>query len=1288
MSYMFGVDVGGTFTDLSIFDTETERIFNYKLSSTPGDPSRAIVEGIIEVMQLLGIGPEEISYLAHGTTVATNALIEKKGSRVGLITTEGFKDMLEIGWQKRPNLYDLLRPKAQSILPHGLKCEVPERILYDGSVKTPLDEDAVRRAIGYLKQHKAESIAICTLFSFMNPAHEKRIKELVQECYPEAYVSASHELVHEFREFSRMSTTVLNAYLGSVMKKYVRNFEQSVKDIGVTVKPYVTQSNGSIISISETVDCPIKTAVSGPSAGVVGAAYMGGLCGIKNIITFDMGGTSADISLISEGKPQLSNERLIEGHPARIPMIDIITIGAGGGSIAHIDEGGAMKVGPGSAGALPGPACYNRGGACPTVTDANIFLGKLNQKKILGGRMDVHLDLAEQAIKQEICNKSALDMKEAATGIISVVNSNMIRAIRVVSVERGYDVREFVLMAFGGAGPLHACEVAEEIGIREVLIPLAPGTLCSLGLLMADTKFDLSRSNIMLAKPENLSAINRIFDDMIQEGGALLDKEGIIGVKRSFVLSVDARYERQNYEINVMVPGSVLTEESLARVLDDFHAAHEKNYGYSNKTFNVQFVNYRVSAVGEVEKPDLKAEPENPDAILPKPIEFRKVLFCGEKEYINTPVYNRDSFVPGCTAHGPMIIDQMDTTTVIPPHWKVKTDAFRNLHAIYEQVGSMKQSEYKVDSVTVEIVGNLMLSIAEETCLSIIKSAYSTNIKERRDVSSAVLGPDGELVAQADYLPMHLNAFLTFIPYIYSKYPVESILPGDMFIGNDPYNGGGNHLPDIVVAEPVFGGGHINGDRIGGGHIIGWIVNMAHHSDIGGMVPGSTSSYANSLFQEGIRIPVIRILREGKIEDGVLQLILGNTRTRTERLGDLTAQISSNHVGARRMREAYAKYGENLISCMNELKNYSERRLRAAIAAVPDGTYSYTDFIDDGGENHPEALQVGVDIHVNGDSIEFDFSRTCKQIKSPLNISYNTLLACCYYSLKVLFGADIPANYGIFRVFSVVSSKGSLVNPVDPAPLGLTINSAQRLPDVIFGALADVTRDRVLAGCNSTCQTTVFTCDDPNHPGSSIICHEAIAGGSGASRHADGLSAVQVHMTNTSNMPIEAMETEFPIITIKKYGLRCDSGGAGEFRGGLGIHREFEIMRNDISCKATGDRQKYAPYGLDGGMDGATGTFYRRYGGVETRMPSKSTGNLMKKGEILVALTPGAGGYGNPLKRAAEKVLEDVLDEYVSVEKALEYYGVVIARNADGILVLDKEATEKCRKSRSASLKK
>ena len=389
MGYMIGVDVGGTFTDFSVFDSETKRLFHYKHSSTPDDPSRSIVSGIHYILESEGIDPVAVEYLAHGTTVATNALIEKRGARMGLITTKGFKDLMEIGNQKRPSLYDLLKEKPESLIPSGLKCEVEERLLHDGSVKIPLNEEDVRKAVRFFQEQNVTTIAVCTLFSFINPAHERRIKEIILEEYPEAYVSISSELVSEFREYSRMSTTVLNAYLGPVMKKYVENFQNSVRESGIAVAPYVTQSNGSIISIAETVECPIKTAVSGPSAGVVGATYIGRQCGIDKIITFDMGGTSADISLIKDGKAQVSYERMVEGYPARIPMIDIITVGAGGGSIAAIDEGGALKVGPRSAGAVPGPACYMRGGENPTVTDANILLGKLNRHKILGGRMDI-----------------------------------------------------------------------------------------------------------------------------------------------------------------------------------------------------------------------------------------------------------------------------------------------------------------------------------------------------------------------------------------------------------------------------------------------------------------------------------------------------------------------------------------------------------------------------------------------------------------------------------------------------------------------------------------------------------------------------------------------------------------------------------------------------------------------------------------------------------------------------------------------------------------------------------
>lgn len=683
MSYMLGVDVGGTFTDFSLYNTETREIQNFKRSSTPDDPSRAIVSGIIQILEECSIAPEEVSFLGHGTTVATNALIEKKGARTGLITTYGFKDLMEIGNQKRPSLYNLLKDKPESLIVPGCKCEVRERIMHDGTVKLALNDEDVRNAVSFLKEQKVDSIAVCTLFSFINPVHEKRIKEIISEEFPEAYVTISSELVNEFREYPRMSTTVLNSYLGPVMKKYVRNFENSVKEVGIETKPYVTQSNGSIISIAETIDYPIKTAVSGPSAGAVGASYLSGLSDEHKIITFDMGGTSADISLIQNGKLQVSYDRYVEGYPARVPMIDIITVGAGGGSIARIDEGGAMKVGPRSAGAVPGPACYMRGGQEPTVTDANIMLGKLNRHKILGGKMDVDRTLAESAIKERLCGESGLDVLDAAAGIISVVNSNMVRAIRGVSIERGYDPREFILMAFGGAGPLHACEVAAELGISKVLLPGSPGTLCSLGLLMADTRFDLSRSRIMLANRENLKEIRKIFTNLKEEGDQLLENEGVPSDMRKYVYSLDCRYENQNYEISMEISDGQMDEKILSELIEGFHDEHNNSYGYFDRNKSIQLVNYRLGAIGIIDKPTIPGSDKLVQDDAPV-TELRQVRYEGSREFKETRIIQRDSIKRGTAVYGPAIIEQMDSTCVIPPEWKAYNDRYGNLIVTHE----------------------------------------------------------------------------------------------------------------------------------------------------------------------------------------------------------------------------------------------------------------------------------------------------------------------------------------------------------------------------------------------------------------------------------------------------------------------------------------------------------------------------------------------------------------------------------------------------------------------------
>ena len=488
----------------------------------------------------------------------------------------------------------------------------------------------------------------------------------------------------------------------------------------------------------------------------------------------------------------------------------------------------------------------------------------------------------------------------------------------------------------------------------------------------------------------------------------------------------------------------------------------------------------------------------------------------------------------------------------------------------------------RVDAVTVEIVGNLLLSIAEEMGVALIKSAYSTNIKERRDISTAVFDPEGNMVAQAEHVAMHLGSLLGIIKEVYRKHPISEIHPGDMFMGNDPYNGGGTHLPDITVAQPVFAGETL----------IGWVANLAHHSDVGGKVAGSTSGDAVSIFQEGLKIPLVRVCEKGKVKEDIVSFLLANSRIPGERQGDLQAQIASNRVGARRLLEAFDRYHTLLIDSMHELQDYAERRLRAGIKALPDGEYEFTDYMDDAGINHPSPIKIHVKISIKDDFMYLDFTGTDPQVNGPNNVTKNGLLATVFYCLKALIDPEIPSNAGIYRAFQVEAEEGSIVNAVNPAPVGARIDTCMRVADVIFGALGPAVPERAMAGCNSSCTSAIFSGADPQDSSHFYVYLETIAGGSGAQKGRDGLSGVQVHMTNTSNLPVEALEMEFPLLTVHKYGLIENSGGAGQYRGGLGIERIFEAMYDNISFTGLGDRQLYRPWGLYGGLPGAGGEYF------------------------------------------------------------------------------------------------
>jgi N-methylhydantoinase A len=673
-----GVDSGGTFTDICLFDEETGNVATWKVSSTPDDPSRGIAQGVEEGMRRVASQAAAIVYFGHGTTVATNALIQHRGARTGLITTDGFRDLLEIGRQKRPDLYDIQADKPQTLVPRDLRLEVPERVHYTGEVATPLDEDKVRAAARVLKAAGVQAVAVSFLYGFVRPAHEQRALAILREELPDAFLSAGHEIAPEFREYERLSTVVLNAYLGPVMEGYIRRLSPRLEGLGMTATPHLTQSNGGVIGFATAAALPVRTILSGPSTGVVGAQALGALAGFANLITFDMGGTSTDVALLQEGRCRLAAEATVHGYPIKAPMLDIHTVGAGGGSIAYIDGGGLLKVGPRSCGADPGPACYGKGNEEPAVTDANVVLQTLNPEHLLGGRMAIRQDLAKQAIGR-LAGELGLGVPRTAQGILSVVTANMARAIRVISVQRGHDPRDYTLMAFGGAGPLHAARLAKELDIGRVLVPANPGILCAMGLLLTDLRADFSLTRLLPAAEASTADVAEGFAALGERAKRWFEQEGIAAAERRVARTADMRYHGQNYELSVPLTDGPVSADTIRALATGFAEAHRQRYGFAAEGDPVQIVTLRLEAIGLVRKAELTAHPDaGPDASAAI-VQQRPVWLEEMGDFVPTPIFAREALRPGNCFAGPAIVEQMDATTLVPPGLTARVDPWLNL---------------------------------------------------------------------------------------------------------------------------------------------------------------------------------------------------------------------------------------------------------------------------------------------------------------------------------------------------------------------------------------------------------------------------------------------------------------------------------------------------------------------------------------------------------------------------------------------------------------------------------
>ena len=674
--YRIGVDVGGTFTDFTLLDEATDVVRFFKVESTPRDPSEAIESGLKQMLAEFGLDARQVGYLGHGTTVATNIVIERRGAATGLLTTKGFRDVLELGRQARPSIYDYRIGKPAPLVPREHRLEVTERIGADGRTLTALDEASLEAAIEALAAAKLESIAICFLHSYRKPEHEQRAKAAVERLMPGVYVSVSSEILPEFREFERVSTTVVNAFVGPRMGAYLERFRARVRALGIPVEPYTIHSNGGLMSADTVRATPVRTCVSGPAAGVVGATEIGRVAGFPNLITFDVGGTSTDVSLIHGSSPFYTGNRLVAGYPVKTPMLDIQVIGAGGGSIAAIDDAGALKVGPRSAGADPGPVAYGKGGVEPTITDANLCLGRLDPDSFLGGRMHVDMDAARRGVDAKIARPLGLTIEAAAHGIVQIANANMSRAIRSVSVERGYDLGEFALCAFGGAGPLHAAEVAVECGIPSFIAPREPGTVCARGILLSDLSSDFVRSHFADASPDSWRRMLALFEEMRVEAQTWLTRESVPPARQRFRRTVEARYLGQNFEIKVDADG--LGDPDLAVLIERFHAAHTREYGYALHDRPVELITCRMQAIGDVPKAP-QARIAGGKSLADAVIGRRAMYIDAARGWRETSVYQRERLPVGVDIPGPAAVNEMSATTLFFPGQTARIDPWGNL---------------------------------------------------------------------------------------------------------------------------------------------------------------------------------------------------------------------------------------------------------------------------------------------------------------------------------------------------------------------------------------------------------------------------------------------------------------------------------------------------------------------------------------------------------------------------------------------------------------------------------
>ena len=1224
--YVIGIDVGGTFTDFVIAQ-EGQPPRYFKTASTPHDPSEGLMTGLTHAASAHGLSLEDFlaaaDMIIHGSTVATNTLVERKGAKVGLLTTDGFRDLLEMREGLKEDRYNLRMTPVEPLVPRYMRAEVPERVRSDGSATVALDEDALNKALDGLKDDGVEALAVCFLFSYLNSAHEDRVGEVIRAKFPGMYTSLSSQVIPQIKEFDRLSTTVINSYVGPVLGRYLENLQERLTKFQQSGDFLIMQSNGGVAPIEDSRRLAVRSILSGPAGGVSGAAAYGRLTGSSNIIAFDMGGTSTDISLIENGEPHLSTEKFEAGWKISVPMIDIHTMGAGGGSIASVGPGGIMQVGPESAGAVPGPAAYDKGGDRPTVTDANLALGYLDSGNFLGGSTTLQKGLAEKAISEHVAHPTGLSMIEAAEGITEVVSTSIAEGIRLMSVQRGVDPRRFNMMAFGGAAGLQASKVARQLQVEKVIIPAAAAVLSAHGMLSTDLKYDYSRSLPTPLLGMDLDAVKALVEGMESEGRQKLQDQGVLESCIEITVSADMRYLDQIYEVNVPVPDLTQDLELLLyQWAGNFHSRYQELYSYSQSEQEIRLVTLRVSLVGSLPKLD----PPPVDRVTTDTVKAkgrRKVYLSG---WTDATVYEITELPPGSLVNGPAVLESDFTTVLVEAGDKATIDSYGGieLQVCLDTEDSPEVVTTRPDPVTLAVVEHRLESIAREMTEVMLRTAMSQILNSSRDFSTALLDGDCQLVAQGEGIPVHVSA-LPVAGAAVRDYFGDTISEGDLFILNDPYFGG-SHLPDITIIRPVFHQGRL----------LFYAVNRAHHSDVGGGTHGGYNPRATEIFQEGIRIPPLKLYDKGVPREDVLQMLSANVRQPENFLGDLNAQIGSVMIAAQRIASLLETYGpDRLLAAVEEILSATERQVRQFISEWPDGVYHGEALVDDDGFDN-KLIPIRAKVTINGDQMAIDLGESSSQVTGFINSAYANTRSLAHAAIMYVAPANVAKNEGSMRPVDIIAPKGLIVNANPPAPVCMSTNHcAEEIVEAVFKALAQAVPKEVNAGFSRRLRYAI-TGQDPR-TGRQFIWHFFLArGGGGATYGYDGWPNVgEINVAGGIRSPsIEVTEERFPFF-IRRHELRPNSGGQGQWRGGLGGICDLVYEGEGTArLNTAGDGIVVPPFGLFEGQDGLPHDYKILSNGSERSLGSKETEVNVNPGDHVYCLSSGGGGYGTPSDRS------------------------------------------------------